>query len=701
FFILTLVVGGLADVRGAEGGARVKSFDELVASVSQPPAPEKISPEEEARLAYCVSEDAIKTRKAEVWEKASRLRPGDSPNGKQSLRVDLARLERNPKDAMAWKNVVLVAPYAGKSAHFTKIMLAYTYGKYHATLSPDVLAALRQQAADYGEFLGNGTENHIGMQRISGGIFGAAFPDLQTSYKISGEKLELLTEEWVPRYAQAVYAASMKEYLSMIYLGVHNEIWLTAREYGPTDRTRRIGQAMLDWIWTDLAVNTHLGQTAPPTTRAKLMLNRNPPMNFPSSHAQWLAWLYWGDLRSHQGHEPLAPAAAALTANMNSKEMLEDNDGFQTAIVPSISPMKPNEIVRNLGAKKVRLPYMLLQSRAHGAFVPAVAANPFLKIKVNDEAEITRNHLRSVYVARDYSLGLGYFRNDEIGGNEQYMHVLPTAITYRSSDLLNSIYVSHPYWYAGMPHGNEGESNKVFGLDCWLGKSPFEQSLHWENTAMYLYNIPKTDPSVAAAEPKDAAKWTDSRLENPLRKVCVYVPASIDEIRQTSWGWLLREGDVYVAIRPLNATKANWETCTNEVQKGYKRLVLDGSLFGIIIEMGDAAEYGSAEEFIAKISETTVDTSRLTASKRIDYVSTRGIPFSLEFNESSWFPKASVKGVGLDFEQWPICESPYVNCRNGVLDVNDGKSGFTVSWQNDTPVYSHYSLSTGSTPRPK
>jgi hypothetical protein len=374
--------------------------------------------------------------------------------------------------------------------------------------------------------------------------------------------------------------------------------------------------------------------------------------------------------------------------------MKQDNEGFQTAIVPSLAPLTPNEVIRNVGAKKLSLPYMLLQSRAHGSFVSAMATNPFLTRKERPEAEITRNHLRSAYVARNYSIGTGYFRKEESGDNEQYMHLLPSAVTYRSDDLLNTIFVSHPYWYAGEPHGNDEESNKVFGLDCWLGKSPFEQSVHWENTALYLYNIPQTDPSVQAAKHKDAAKWTDSRLASPLKKVCIYVPESIDETRQTPWGWLLREGSVYIALRPINSIGAEWQICTNEVQKGYKRLVLDGSVLGLAVEVGDAAEYGDADAFVAKVGSAKLDISELDA-KRIGYVSSRGIPFSLQFNEDNWFPKASVRNVALDFENWPICESPYVKSRNGTLDVNDGKAGFKVEWQGDRPVYTTYKV-TGS-----
>ncbi|HYF34988.1 MAG TPA: hypothetical protein VD994_06820, partial [Prosthecobacter sp.] len=657
-------------------------------------AAEKMPSEEEARLNYCVSEEAISKRKTLVLDKATAIRPDDRPSGKQSLRVALARLERNPEDEVAWRNIIQVAPFGGKSAHFTKIMLAYIFGKYHAALSPEVREAMVKQAESYDQFLGTGTENHIAMQRVAGNIFGTAFPEMTTAYKISGSELAKLTREWMPRYGQAVYAASMKEYLSMIYLGVHNEVWLTAAQYAPTEAGRLTGRAMLDWIWADLAVNTDLSQTVPPSTRAKLMLDHSAPMIHPSTHAQWLAWLYWGDLRSRPGSDPLAPAAAALKANMTSNQMKEDNEGFQTAIVPSIAPLVPSEVIRNLGAKKVALPYMLLQSRAHGAFVSAAAANPFLRRKAKPEAEITRNHLRSAYVARSYSIGTGYFRKDESGDNEQYMHLLPNAISYRSADLLNSIFVAHPYWYAGKPHGNSDEANKVFGIDCWLGKSPFEQVVHWENAILHLYDIPEKDPYLQAAKPKEAAKWTDSRLAEPMRKVCVYVPESIDETRETPWGWLLREGDVYVAVRPVQASKTTWETCNNEVQKGYKRLVLDGALMGLVVEVGDAAEYGDVDRFLAEVGSASLDLSNWR-EKEMRYVSSRRVPFSLQYNENSWWPRATVKGAGLDFEKWPICESPYVTSRDGVLDVNDGRTGFVVAWENELPRYSNYTLQAG------
>ncbi|MDH5414527.1 MAG: hypothetical protein OEW87_10345, partial [Flavobacteriaceae bacterium] len=116
----------------------------------------------------------------------------------------------------------------------------------------------------------------------------------------------------------------------------------------------------------------------------------------------------------------------------------------------------------------------------------------------------------------------------------------------------------------------------------------------------------------------------------------------------------------------------------------------------LIVEMGDAREYGDAEKFIAKIGNTQLDLSNLKSKRQLRYVSTRGIPFDLRFNDKQWYPIAKVKGVSLDFNRWPVCESPYVSSRDGVLSVNDGLKGFKVDWSGDTPKYTNYAVKQGA-----
>jgi hypothetical protein len=111
--------------------------------------------------------------------------------------------------------------------------------------------------------------------------------------------------------------------------------------------------------------------------------------------------------------------------------------------------------------------------------------------------------------------------------------------------------------------------------------------------------------------------------------------------------------------------------------------------------VGDRAEYGSADAFAEKIGNRPLDVSRLSTAKEIRYTSTRGAALRLQFVPGGAFPKAWIDGMPLDFDQWPVCESPFVTCRNGVLDANDGKRGFTVDWSGEYPVYTYYDLEGG------
>ena len=66
--------------------------------------------------------------------------------------------------------------------------------------------------------------------------------------------------------------------------------------------------------------------------------------------------------------------------------------------------------------------------------------------------------------------------------------------------------------------------------------------------------------------------------------------------------------------------------------------------------------------------------------------------FGVRPRKEGWLPDATMDGIALDFDQWPASLSPYLTSRDRVLDVNDGRSGFTIDWRQDLPVYSYYDL---------
>ncbi len=236
--------------------------------------------------------------------------------------------------------------------------------------------------------------------------------------------------------------------------------------------------------------------------------------------------------------------------------------------------------------------------------------------------------------------------------------------------------------------GEDGEPPQAD--NDWLGISPFCRMVHHENAAVLLYGLPEKDPYVDL-EQRGSTKLRVDRSGKIIQSVFAYVPESVHERTQTEAGFFFREDDVYVAIRPLTAG-AEW---TSSTHRGFVRIAVPGNLTGVVVEVGDRREYGSFREFQTKVAAAKLDISRLVSSKSVAYESSRGHRLSVTHVPGTWLPEASVNGTQLDFETWPISESPFVTSRDHVLDINDGRNGFSIDWRGVHPIYTYYGLTDG------
>ncbi len=89
------------------------------------------------------------------------------------------------------------------------------------------------------------------------------------------------------------------------------------------------------------------------------------------------------------------------------------------------------------------------------------------------------------------------------------------------------------------------------------------------------------------------------------------------------------------------------------------------------------------------------DLTLLQSAKKVGYTSTRGHRLGVASISRTWLPDASVNDTKLDFEHWPIEQSPFVNSTDHVLDVNDGHQGFSIDWRGRLPIYTYYDLREG------
>jgi len=624
-------------------------------------------------------DDDIARRKAMVIRFAQ-TDPYFSPKRKDAKHqnpIIACRLALNPNDTAALDYIRYSLGYRGQDDRFAHCSLAGLFCRYGESWPRDLVAAVRQEATTYPRFLAGGTENHIAMQRVAGFLFGERFPHERFHHGITGAQLAAICRDYFRDYGRAIYASSMVEYLSPAYHGVHTAAWQYIAELACDDSARLMGRAILDWMIADLAINYQAGIILPPLQREKGFFTDGYQLSHARSQAQWTAWLYWGG-----GNTPQTENAFEQAKYQPSFPHNLCVDQF------AVSKWNPHPVLRRIGAKSVTLPYTLRQARGNWSCIEPASINAYGKTQrssaTHHQGECNpRYQLRSVYVARHYAVGCGYFNEDM---NDPLLRTaIPFTIAWQSPRERNYLLAAHPFWFTAR---KADDGNGTLGDDDPTGISPFCRAVHSENCAVLLYDIPPRDPYGGKAG-KGSPKFLSERTKKNIQSAFVYVPDTVQERKERQGSFFFRDGNVFVGIRPLS-TGAAWTTTR---LPGYVRLVLPGALTGFAVEVGDADEFSSYEQFQQRILGAKLDTAKLQTEKLARYISTRGHTLSVSPRKQGWLPDATVNGAPLDFDRWPTCESPYLTCRDRVLDVNDGRTGFTIDWRAQLPVYSYYDLS--------
>lgn len=651
------------------------------------------APRDDASLADRVSDAAIARRKQRVL-RAIAADPDfnpKKPNPRYQYAVAGARLALDPADAVVLDYVQSVAGY---DDHFGYHGLAVLYARFGKAWGPELLAAVRASVTGWNGFLAGGTENIVAMRRGSGLLFGESFPDEIFHHGLTGRQLAAECKDFLGRYGRAVFAGSMCEYLSPIYLPVSSGPFVNVAEHSRDDEARLMAEALRDWMFADLALNTFECSAVAPFQRDKGLFKDTYQQSIPAGITQWVSWIYFGGGNIVEGDGPFT-------------------DGTQPYHPPTafhaLSAWAPDPVIRHLAVKRVSLPYSVRQARSGFLHVyPAMMSSYGKQITADGKPgkagkadknaqlaaalaatetpnEVLRRELRSVYFDEDYAIGTGYFRTAPEDALTRT--IVPFGVWWRSASRNNFLLIAHPFWFAELP-GDEGEP--PLGDEDWLGVSPFCRSVHHENAAILLYDLPATDPYVDVPV-GGSEKIRVQRSGKVLQSVYAYVPETVHETTESGGIFFVREGDFYLALRPLSAG-AKWVPTKHA---GYRRIEGPGPLTGFVVEVGSAREHGTFAAFQTKISAAQLDTSRLATDKAVSYTSSRGHRLSVAHVPDTWLPDATVNGTKLDFDRWPISESPYLTCQDRVLEVNDGRAGLQIDWRGPHPIYTHYEVKDG------
>ncbi len=633
-----------------------------------------------------ISEKAIKMRKHFVLSQIASdaikrnvlltalKRNAEQLNGKHLIPQASAELKINPDNKDAKAVILAAMRYRQRDNMFTKIRAAQAFNHFHDLFNQNEVLFFKQEMSTYPGFFGYGTENHIVMKRIAGLLFGQSFPDVKFRHALTGEQVNTECRSYMQRYGRAVYGSSNSEFLSHIYFPVHMEAWAIAWQYARDPITRLMAKAMLDWFFANAAINFHNHFINGPLHRGSY----GGIEKYRKNALSRLLWVYGAD----------------------TGELFEE---LSTARMPgpvvsiALTDYIPHESIRNILTKRVKLPFSIHQASANKAHLEKSYQNAFIAEKYPKKYPYQKSLFRTVYMGENYAMG---------GGNLRIAHEIfssqPTTIAFtaswQSEHPYNYLVAVHPYWFTKKIWGgktkkwgfgkNIYDKSKIEGNyfmdEDLFGFSPCFQMVQKENAAVLFYYIPKIDPFKDYHQKGGSAS---DRLKELIQECFIYIPKSVAKLEKKGHGFFINDGNTYIAVLPFSPEASLKES----VRKDFIRIGIPGELTGFAIEMGDANEYTSFEQFKSQFKKKRLDLSHLKTERKVQYNSTRGHVLNIKHTGfNTGLPESSINNMDVDFDSFPTIESPYVSSKDHVLDVNDGKSGFQVDWHKEYPSYTYY-----------
>ena len=405
-----------------------------------------------------------------------------------------------------------------------------------------------------------------------------------------------------------------------------------------------------------MAANFFEGATLAPYDRPAPVTLVDPQKNTSlNTHAKAVSWLYWAELMN-TGSTTTAtfPSAGSTAAGGEAKHF---------AVTAALSDWRPSPLLRDLAQGTGILPFTLRSASANfGEFATGTPAGT----------------TRTVHRDPRFAVGSGNFVTKIDNGLSERMGL---EIVYKSTDTQNTIVTHHPYWRTNADQYK------------WLSRSsPFQQNVQHEATVISLFNIPQADPFAG----RTRSDWEAFRNENSgslIQQAWIRYPKAADEVVETG-GWvMLREGETYVAIRPVNGYVRDTTEFTDMTV-----LRSSGAKNAVIMDVATVDDFPTFAAFRTAVlaAPLTVDLS----APSVTYTNVRGDTITARFNVPNYaasvitpVPTATVNGVTQvirdpDFASGKaVIKSDPLSLVNRVLTVTLPAGTMTVDWRRQMPEF--------------
>jgi len=609
---------------------------------------------------HAAHRSAVEERAA--WAIEQRRGKSVDPNAKFGAAVALARLALNPDDDAVIDSITHFydkLPDGSDGQQFSYPGVAWVLGRYWDKFTPAQRDHLKARLKGFSDLLGHGTENHAIMKGAAAYLFAQYWPD-ETGWvrgTMTSAQLGDTAREHMVATMRSLYDKGYVENLSHNYLPVHLYPYYVLYDCATDPEMKSAADAALHFHVTNMAANHFEGVTIPPAQRDYPTTTWNTYTYEPGKrHAGHLIhWLYWADAQNWTPSE------------------IDGSDG-NFVVYAALSSWRPPAAVGSL-ARGQTAPYELTASASAFGFWGTGTPAEFLR-----------------YVYRDklYAMGSGHVYRYTPGGF--YGSYTAFRLIFKSPDRFNFIECYHPYW----------RSNDR----AWTGtNSPFEQWAQHESSAIVLFNIPTADPWVGRGRPSWQA-LRDAHSHDLIKEALVRYPKSIDQKTEAD-GWIfLRKGDVYIAIRPLNAYTIDADYAP---AGPFDVVVSPGAKNAVVFDIATKEEFATFEGFQVAVLENlpVVDWDELSVA----YASVKGDTLKATWNPPTYDvpearendpgaervvvrPDIEVNGevvpIDRDFiEGRAVMKSPSVELVERVLRLKTPTGGLVVDWRGDVPKFSN------------
>ena len=602
----------------------------------------------------------------------------EGQNARMGALAAAARLKANNGNDQAMINYI--ASYydnrkPGEPGYWPSLSsVAWVVGKYRDKFTPAQLNNLKTKVKGLSNLVSSGTENHTLNYQVAGYLFAQHWPNESGWYggRTSAQVMSQ-TRTNLLNIMSSLYSKGYNEDLSTTYVATHLSPYYILYDCATDPEMKKAADAAITFHVSHIASTHFEGVVVPPFNRQNApQFNKHNGGSW-NPVLQWTYWLYWGEVQNR------VPTTSNFRTNSENRWFIH----------AALSDWRPQAAINSLAFGRT-VPYELTSTKCNFQHFGAGGAGEYE---------------RYVYRDRLYAMGSGNMRFRPNGYHVDYNMF---GLIYKSGDTFNYIDCHHDYWRS---------NNRM-----WLGASPFIQMAQHKGTSIVLFNIPATDPWHDRG-PEEYRSLRNNHFNNLIREGLARYPKSIDE-KVESGGWIfLREGDVYIAIRPLNTYTIDPNHYTKMTKPGdYLDHLVDAvaqynvvrsphAKTGFLFDVGTREKFTSFQAFQTAVRQNplTVDLNSLSVTYRNSEGNTlsstwrapqpdyKDVPDSLNQNVSAqvWVrPNFTVNGTSIPIDSdftgaRAVIKSPSIQLVNRVLRVTTPDGNLTSDWTGSSPVISN------------